>query len=95
MGLYRKKPVTIEAMRWVPHETDSEAYSEIIGWLCDNKVEFALRSSPVGGTLLVIPSREGDMVAQPGDWVLKTGDGVFLRCPPDIFEATYEKIEIE
>jgi hypothetical protein len=93
MNLYRNKSGTVEAVRWIPRKTDPDAYDEIIGWLCDSKTDFAIRSPFDGAYMLIIPSREGDMVAQPGDWVLKTGDGVFIQCPPDIFEATYEKVE--
>lgn len=94
MSLYRKKPVTVEAMQWFPREIDPAAYGEIVGWLCDNKIEFAVRSPFAGDSLLIIPTLEGDMAAEPGDWIIKGVAGKFYPCQLEIFEATYEKIEV-
>lgn len=94
MSLYRKKPVTVEAMQWFPHKTDPEAYEEFVLWLCDNEIGFTVRSPFVGDSLLIIPTLEGDMVAAPGDWIIKGVAGEFYPCKPHIFEATYEKVEV-
>lgn len=93
MSLYRKKPVTVEAMQWVPHKTDSEAYGEIVGWLCDNEIGFAVVASVTGDDRLVIATPAGDMAAEPGDWIVKSAVGEFYPFGPNSFEATYEKIE--
>jgi len=41
----------------------------------------------------VIETPEGDMFVNDGDWVIKGVKGEFYPCKPDIFEATYEKVE--
>jgi len=41
---------------------------------------------------LVIPTLEGRMIAEPGDWIIKGIKGEFYPCKPDIFEATYEVV---
>lgn len=42
---------------------------------------------------LTIPTLEGDMVAQDGDWIIRGVKGELYPCKPDIFEATYELVD--
>lgn len=42
---------------------------------------------------LLIPTKEGVMLATQGDWVIRGVQGELYPCKPDIFEATYEKAE--
>lgn len=42
---------------------------------------------------IMIATLEGVMRAGPGDWIIKGVKGEFYPCKPDIFEATYEKVE--
>ena len=42
------------------------------------------------GENLWIGTLEGNMVASPGDWVIRGIKGELYPCKPDIFEATYE-----
>jgi hypothetical protein len=74
---FRKKPVVIEAMYF-----NNMTVGLAIAQWC-------------GGTLktskaIVIPTLEGDMRADLGDWIIKGVAGEFYPCKPDIFEATYE-----
>jgi hypothetical protein len=41
----------------------------------------------------VILTREGDMRADPGDWIIRGIQGEEYPCKPDIFEATYEPVD--
>jgi len=41
----------------------------------------------------IIPTLEGDMIAEPGDWIITGVKGERYPCKPDIFEATYEPAE--
>ena len=43
----------------------------------------------------VIHTLEGDMIASPGDWIITGINGEKYPCKPDIFEETYEKVEVE
>ena len=92
---YRKKPVIIEAVRL---END---YHSIY-----NAVEFVfnigMETSVIGANATVkdvqdrggleIPTLEGTMKADFGDYIIKGIQGEFYPCKPDIFEATYEKV---
>lgn len=46
--------------------------------------------SPFG---LVIRTLEGEMRADPGDWIIRGVQGEFYPCKPDIFAETYEAVE--
>ena len=77
---YRKQPVVIEAIRFIG--SNYEEIREFIGQniLCSD-------------SSIVIPTLEGDMVAQKGDYIIKGVQGEFYPCKPDIFKETYEKVE--
>lgn len=77
---YRKKPVVIEAIRF-----NGSNYEEIR--------EFMGRDTLCSDLSVVIPTLEGNMVAQKGDYIIKGVQGEFYPCKPDIFTETYELIE--
>jgi len=77
MPKFRKKPVVIEARKYVvDHE---ESISE---W-CKGQMD------PRG---CMIKTLEGVMLARYNDWIIKGVKGEFYPCDPDIFEATYEAV---
>ncbi len=41
---------------------------------------------------IIISTLEGDMKADPGDWIITGIEGEQYPCKPDIFEKTYKKI---
>lgn len=41
---------------------------------------------------LIIPTLEGEMRADLGDWIICGVKGEFYPCKPDIFDATYEPV---
>jgi len=77
---YRKKPVVIDAVE-LKFSTDSQ--DEIIQW-SNNTIQKGLD----GG--LRIPTLEGIMVANTGDYIIRGVKGEYYPCKPDIFEMTYE-----
>ena len=77
---YRKKPAVIEAIRFI-----GSNYEEIR--------EFIDQNTLCSDSSIVIPTLEGDMVAQKGDYIIKGVQGEFYPCKPDIFKETYEKVE--
>lgn len=90
---YRKKPVEIEAA----HFKDQEKADEIAKW-CEGWVETRQNkdSDQEGYALhkvIMIKTLEGDMRADPGDYIICGVKGEFYPCKPDIFEATYELVE--
>ncbi len=44
---------------------------------------------------VVIHTLEGDLTAQPGDYIITGVAGEQYPCRADIFEATYEEVEDE
>lgn len=48
--------------------------------------------APYGVRCLIVFTLEGDMVAQPGDWIIRGVQGEFYPCKPDIFAETYEEV---
>lgn len=79
MPKFRKKPVEIEAIRFI-----GSNYEEIR--------EFIGQNTLCSDLSIVIPKLEGDMVAQKGDYIIKGVQGEFYPCKPDIFNATYEVV---
>jgi hypothetical protein len=37
---------------------------------------------------------EGEMIASIGDYIIRGVKGEYYPCKPDIFEATYDTVEI-
>ncbi|WP_369350559.1 hypothetical protein AB6M97_08780 [Streptococcus hillyeri] len=77
---YRKKPVVIEAVRFI-----GSNYEEIR--------EFIGKNTLCSDLSIVIPTLEGEIVAQKGDYIIKGVQGEFYPCKPDIFAETYEVAE--
>ena len=78
---FRKKPVVIDADRWMPEdEKRREGVLMIPG-------------ARIAGVLLYIETLEGTMQANPGDYIIRGVKGEYYPCKPDIFEATYEPVE--
>jgi len=88
---YRKRPVVIEAARWMPDQFPE--VGEVVGWLMAAGCDFHHPSGMGGTTTLAIRTLEGEMLAQPGDWIIRGVKGEFYPRKPDIFEATYEVAE--
>ncbi|WP_277293948.1 hypothetical protein [Streptococcus hyointestinalis] len=79
MAKYKKKPVVIEAIRFT-----GSNYEEIR--------EFIGKNTLCSDLSIVIPTLEGDMIAQKGDYIIKGVKGEFYPCKPDIFAETYEVV---
>mgnify|MGYP003594893341 CR=1 FL=1 len=79
MTQFRKKPVIIEAKQYTRNGLEAEKVAEWCGGTqTDNGCE--------------ITTLEGVMLADYGDWIIKSVKGEFYPCKPDIFEATYEAV---
>lgn len=94
---YRKKPVVIDASLW---DGSVEKASEIIDGILMNGGSATYRCDGPNGCpgtadahYLVIQTLEGDMLASPGDYIIRGVQGEFYPCKPDIFEATYEVVD--
>jgi hypothetical protein len=78
----RKKPVVIEAMQnLLGHAETISSWMKAHG--CKHHWD---------GATFTIPTLEGEMRANRGDWIIKGVKGEFYPCKPDIFEATYDPV---
>jgi hypothetical protein len=87
MGLYRKKPVVIEARQLVA--TDVAVMERIADWCGGRLRGYKL---PLEQRIVQIDTLEGEMEASVGDWIIKGVKGEFYPCKPDIFAMTYEPV---
>lgn len=94
MPQFRKKPVVIEAIQWSGNVNRQEV-CDFVGK--DLKTEVYSETAYLAGQgapsfSLIIETLEGDMTANPNDWIIKGVSGEFYPCKPDIFEKTYELV---
>ena len=88
---YRKKPVVIEAMRFVT--SSYSAMTEVARW-CGGLICSEAKSDWTDAAYwLDIPTLEGVMKASPGDYIIRGVQGEFYPCKPNIFEDTYEVVD--
>jgi hypothetical protein len=85
MPKFRKKPVVIEAVQFTGKNDD-----EIADFVGDKGYD-----PIVARPTWIIHTLEGDMQANPGDWIIKGVQGEFYPCKPDIFEQTYDRVEMD
>ena len=79
---YKKKPVIIEAIQWL-----GDNFIEI-----DNFITIEHETYPCQG-IVKVPTLEGIMTANKGDYIIKGINGEFYPCKEDIFLKTYELVE--
>ena len=98
---YRKKPVVIEAIQFVVTKEITCKFgiakeynlSEITNFVDSIiLVPTVPNDTPEGRTYIEIPTLEGTMEANVGDYIIKGIAGEFYPCKPDIFKATYEEV---
>jgi len=80
MSKFRKKPVVIEAVQWDGN----------LDTILDLYIPEAWQT--LGDRALVIPTLEGEMRADVGDWIIKGVAGEFYPCKPAIFASTYDPV---
>ena len=84
MAKYRKKPVVIEAQCW---DGSQGMAQELANWIGGEAHQHVASD---GRRAVFIPTMEGLMRADAGDWIIRGVKGEFYPCKPDIFAATYE-----
>lgn len=75
----------------VEYKGSASQQAEIVKWMrlgeYNSEASFSKDTFP-----MIIKTLEGDMVAEPGDFIIKGIRGEFYPCKPDIFWQTYEAI---
>ena len=77
---FRKKPVEIEAVRFIAANFDEIE-------------EFVGGAAAFQNGELIVATLEGPLHASPGDWIIKGVKGEFYPCKPDIFTLTYDEVK--
>lgn len=90
---FRKKPVVIDAEQYIsgkkcPAGVKFKWYSE------HYELPIYSDDAPFAPHEVVIQTLEGDMHVSDGDWIITGVHGEKYPCKPDIFEKTYEKVEV-
>jgi len=96
MPKYRKKPIEIEAVLWTGENLD-EVF-ELVDFDNLPQAPDDLHINPGIGHVpataqLEIPTLEGTMRAEPGDWIIKGVADEVYPVKPEIFAETYELAE--
>lgn len=84
MAKYRKKPVVIDARQF------TEEF-DLMRW-CETVHTGSMLSWRFESGSVFIPTLEGEMRADKGDWIIRGVAGEFYPCKSDIFAATYEPV---
>lgn len=79
---YRKRPVIIEAIK-----TTDYNHSKIIEFCPD--IKFTEDDGAI--YKYIIPTKEGDMICNIGDYIIKGVEGEFYPCKPEIFKKHMKK----
>lgn len=95
MGIYRKKPVEVEAFQWTG---DKDQEPEPV-WMTEalqsgKAIIYYMHHRPKLIAEMGIQTLEGEMYASLGDYIIRGIKGELYPCKPDIFELTYEKKEV-
>lgn len=94
MAKFRKKPVEIEAIQY--NNLNKEEIENFVGYELRSVIDSQHydQGLPISPTrFLYINTLEGEMQVNPGDYVIRGIKGEFYPCKPDIFEATYDKVD--
>lgn len=91
MAKYRKKTVVVEATQWDPDSLTEQPEPHK-----PDRLGVIWQYCPTGhvasGIVTTIHGQEAEVAI--GDWIIKEPDGIHhYPCKPDIFKATYEKVE--
>lgn len=91
MGKYRKKPVVIEAFKWLGSVEQKEEPTWIVEaiksgnvWIEQNLGELSPR--------MYIKTLEGIHEANVGDYIIQGIKGELYPCRADIFRETYDEV---
>jgi hypothetical protein len=90
MAKFKKKPVVVEAVQFLPYR---KSYDEIAHLAVNGMREVQILERDGALPQLFIDTLEGQMEAKLGDWIIKGVSGELYPCKPDIFMATYEQVD--
>lgn len=93
MARYRKRPVEIDAVYF------DGTHASVIGVMHfvdagrgTTEIKIHTNSNPARSHI-TIPTLEGDMRANAGDWIIRGIKGELYPCKADVFADTYEPVD--
>lgn len=84
MAKYRKKPIIVEAV-----QVNRKFFENALEFIGTNVGEYNTGEFAEDGCYIEIPTLEGIMTADEGDWIIKGVKGEFYPCKDEIFQKTY------
>lgn len=94
MPIFRKRPVEVEAMR-----LNEQNFFQVRTWCNGSSIDVGVGfGEPPNdfpsdlAKVLIIPTLEGNMQANIGDYIIKGVNGEFYPCKAGIFNKTYELV---
>lgn len=93
---FRKKPVVVEAHQWFEVSPYVEGEKRIVDYYRHPRIDGQTSCRHCGHIMHdhgYMDILEGGHIVCPGDWIIKGVKGEFYPCKPDIFEATYERVD--
>lgn len=101
MNTYKKKPVHVQAGQWFKQGDHSEVKTGpmkvkqfVIDLATMGKVPVAELDVPIAPENGWIDTLENVHEVTPGDYIIRGVKGEFYPCKPDIFEQTYELVDV-
>lgn len=83
---YRKKPVVIKAVR-----VDQHNVHEVLDFI-GKDLEAWQENSETGENRYLIQTKEGTMMANQGDWIIRGVENEHYPCRDSVFQATYDEV---
>ena len=91
-SLWRKRPVDVQAWQFDGTWESINDWLTALGYDEDGDGSDGGPACWMDPRGLVIDTLEGEMLASPGDYIIRGVQGEFYPCKPGIFEATYERV---
>ncbi len=96
MAYYRKKPVTIQAVRFLNQGNDwHRMFNEVPPWLSEAKAIGRLSTVLGKNEGLVIKTLNGPVFVALGEWIVLGIEGELYPCQDKIFRNTYDFISFK
>jgi hypothetical protein len=86
MALFKKKPVEIDAIQW-----NGKNIEELTKF---TDGDFYQKEVDEGTSFATVKTLEGEHIASQQDWIIKGVHGEHYPCKPDIFEETYDAVDV-
>ncbi len=84
---FRKKLEFIEAVKFT-----RDAWDSVVEFTNGKATSLLIEKTPCGQAYCIVTSLGCEMLANEGDWIIKSTNGEYYPCKPNIFISIYEPI---